>query len=113
MGRALGCFGHADDIRRISSGVLTVKEAIKFDKIKELSSYDLRQSILPTRKLLEHLLEIQCSENQYFRLTNGNSITIRNFLDHDDAWASYQNIPIALGKARAGLFTPRKVLKII
>ncbi len=113
MGKALGCFGHADDIRRISSGVLNLKDAIKFEKIKELSSYDLSKSIIPTRKILEHLIEIKCSENQYFRLTHGSPIKIANTLEYDDAWASYLDVPIALGKTESGFFTPRKVLKIV
>ena len=113
IGQALGCFGHADDIRRLSSGTLTIKEATKFDTIKELGPYELSKSIVPTRKLLEHILEIKCSESQYLRLTNGNPIRLTDTLDYVDAWASYLDIPIALGKTQDGFFIPRKVLRIV
>ena len=52
IGEALGCGAHLTDLRRVASGEFLVENALKFDKLKEMTIESLNENLIHFQKTL-------------------------------------------------------------
>jgi tRNA pseudouridine55 synthase len=112
LGRALGCLGHVQWLRREWSGPFTAAEGISMEKIEELARTDALDAWLKPLELgLADLPELICTPEGAARLKNGNpGMVLASALAWGDAaWASYQGRAVAVGVYKAGELHPTRV----
>ena len=112
LGRALGCLGHVDWLRREWSGPFTAAEGISIATIDELAKTDaLDQWLKPLELGLTDLPELRCTPEGAVRLKNGNPgmVLASNLQYGDEAWASYQGRAVAVGVYKSGELHPNRV----
>ncbi len=114
MGNTLGCLGHAKDIRRLNSGGLDIENSISLSSLQTLEKNEIMNLILPTQEVLKFMMEIKCNESQLHKIKNGMPIKYDIFFEEPSfrVWASYRNIPIAIGTINGDIFSPKRVLQI-
>ena len=115
IGNALGCFAHAKDIRRLSSGGFDIKDSISLSLLQTLEENEILDFILPTQEVLKFMTEIKCNDSQFIKIRNGIPVKSDIFFKESSlkAWASYRDIPIAVGTIDGNVFHPKRVLQII
>jgi tRNA pseudouridine55 synthase len=120
LGRALGCFGHIAELRRIAVApfadtdmvplaTLTALEEVEdeAERLEALDSY-----LVDTGEALANLPEIAITDAQAQRLRMGNPVILRGRdapVEENDAWASLHGRLIAIGAIGGGEFRPRRV----
>ena len=115
LGQALGCFGHVTALRRIWSGPFDVKDGLTLDQIDALArTPELDSYLLPLQTGLVDLPELKCTDQGATRLRNGNPgmVTASNVEYVDEAWASYNGKPLAVGLYKAGELHPSRVFNL-
>ncbi|MBZ4690026.1 MAG: truB [Cereibacter sp.] len=115
LGAALGCHGHVQWLRRTWSGPFDAEDGISLDTIDRLARTDeLEIHLLPLGKGLADLPELPCTPEGAVRLRNGNPgmVISANCEYGDEAWASYQGQPIAVGIYKAGELHPSRVFNL-
>lgn len=115
LGAALGCHGHVQWLRRTWSGPFDAEDGISLDTIDRLARTDeLETHLLPLEKGLADLPELPCTPEGAVRLRNGNPgmVISANCEYGDEAWASYQGQPIAVGIYKAGELHPSRVFNL-
>jgi len=115
LGQALGCFGHVTALRRIWSGPFDVKDGLTLDQIDALArTPELDSYLLPLQTGLVDLPELKCTDQGATRLRNGNPgmVTASNVEYGDEAWASYNGKPLAVGLYKAGELHPSRVFNL-
>lgn len=115
LGEALGCLGHVLCLRREWSGPFTLEGAITWDEIEAMAHQpELDARLLPLEVGLDGLPEVRCTPEGAVRLKNGNAGMVltseANF--GDEAWASFEGKPIAVGIYRAGELHPSRVFNL-
>jgi len=115
IGNSLGCYGHAHGIRRIACGPFNIENSIELERIKEMSSKKLFQSILPTETVLKEFPNFDCDAKDIKNILNGGSHEIRKIPEpnYSLAWIRFQNIPLAFGKVKNKIFFPSRVFNIL
>jgi len=112
LGAALGCFGHVQTLRRIWSGPFDVEDGISMERIEELArTPELDEYLLPMQVGLTELPEVKCTPEGAVRLRNGNAgmVLASNLEYGDEAWASIDGVPVAVGRYKAGELHPSRV----
>ena len=112
LGRALGCLGHVERLRRNWSGPFDAAEGVGLDVIDaEARTEALDARLLPLETGLADLPELKATAEGAARLKNGNpGRVIAADVDYgDEAWASYQGKAVAVGSYRAGELHPSRV----
>ena len=112
LGRALGCLGHVEWLRREWSGPFTAAQGISIAQIDELAKTDaLDQWLKPLELGLADLPELRCTPEGAVRLKNGNPgmVLASNLQYGDEAWASYQGRAVAVGVYKSGELHPSRV----
>ena len=115
LGAALGCHGHVQWLRRTWSGPFDAEDGISLDMIDRLArTEELETHLLPLEKGLADLPELPCTPEGAVRLRNGNPgmVISANCEYGDEAWASYQGQPIAVGIYKAGELHPSRVFNL-
>ncbi|PTE23582.1 tRNA pseudouridine(55) synthase TruB [Cereibacter changlensis JA139] len=115
LGAALGCHGHVQCLRRTWSGPFDAEDGISLDTIDRLArTEELETHLLPLEKGLADLPELPCTPEGAVRLRNGNPgmVISANCEYGDEAWASYQGQPIAVGIYKAGELHPSRVFNL-
>lgn len=115
IGEELGCFGHVKSLRRIWSGPFDVENAVDFETIERLAKTpEIDDLLLPVSAGLSDMPELQATAEGAARLRNGNPgmVIASNLEFGDDAWASYQGRPVAIGKYKAGELHPNRVFNL-
>ncbi|TKA95485.1 tRNA pseudouridine(55) synthase TruB [Cereibacter changlensis] len=115
LGATLGCHGHVQWLRRTWSGPFDAEDGISLDTIDRLARTDeLETHLLPLEKGLADLPELPCTPEGAVRLRNGNPgmVISANCEYGDEAWASYQGQPIAVGIYKAGELHPSRVFNL-
>lgn len=115
LGEALGCLGHVLTLRREWSGPFTLDGAITWDEIEALAQTpELDARLLPLEVALEGLPEVRCTPEGAVRLRNGNAgmVLTSEAQFGDEAWASFEGKPIAVGIYRAGELHPSRVFNL-
>lgn len=115
LGQALGCLGHVEWLRREWSGPFEAKDGVTLEQIEALARTDaLDAFLLPLEEGLDGLPELKATAEGAARLRNGNpGMVIASDVDFgDEAWASYQGHPVAVGVYKAGELHPSRVFNL-
>lgn len=115
LGQALGCFGHVLWLRREWSGPFDATAGVSLQRIDELARTDaLDALLLPLEVGLADLPELRATADGAARLRNGNpGMVIASDVEFgDEAWASFQGRPVAIGIYKAGELHPSRVFNL-
>jgi tRNA pseudouridine55 synthase len=115
LGRALGCLGHVAWLRREWSGPFNAGEGVSLEEIDRLAkSPEIDALLLPLELGLADLPELPCTPEGAVRLKNGNPGMVFSSTAQygDEAWASYQGRPVAVGIYKAGELHPSRVFNL-
>jgi len=115
LGRQLGCFGHVRELRRIWSGPFELSDAVGFDVIEaQAKDPALDAHLLPLETGLADLPELRCLPEAATRLRHGNPAQVNSSEAEfgEEAWASCQGRPVAVGTYRAGMLHPTRVFNL-
>lgn len=115
LGEVLGCHGHVANLRRIWSGPFETQDGISMDLLDELAKDPaLDAHLLPLETGLTELPELRCTAEGAARLKNGNpGMVIASDAEYgDEAWASYNGTPVAIGIYKAGELHPSRVFRL-
>ncbi|MBM3614262.1 MAG: tRNA pseudouridine(55) synthase TruB [Alphaproteobacteria bacterium] len=115
LGRALGCLGHVAWLRREWSGPFKAAEGVSLAEIDRLAkSPEIDALLLPLELGLADLPELPCTPEGAVRLKNGNPgmVLAASVQYGDEAWASYQGRPVAVGIYKAGELHPSRVFNL-
>lgn len=112
LGRALGCHGHVEWLRRTWSGPFDADKGLSLDQIDAMARTEaLETHLLPLELGLADLPECPATPEGAARLKNGNpGMVIAAQVDYgEEAWASYQGHAVAVGIYKAGELHPTRV----
>jgi tRNA pseudouridine55 synthase len=112
LGQALGCFGHVRELRRIWSGPFEASDSLSIEQIDDLArTPELDGHLLPLQAGLSDLPELKCTPEGAAKLRNGNpGMVLATDIDYgDEAWASLDGEPVAVGVYKAGQLHPSRV----
>ncbi|AWI84342.1 tRNA pseudouridine(55) synthase TruB [Alloyangia pacifica] len=115
LGEALGCFGHVLRLRRVWSGPFEASDGISVEQIDALAKTpELDEKLLPLQVGLADLPELRCTPEGAARLRNGNpGMVIPGEAEYgDEAWASFEGKPVAVGIFKAGELHPSRVFNL-
>ena len=115
LGRALGCLGHVAWLRREWSGPFNAAEGVSLEEIDRLAkSPEIDALLRPLELGLADLPELPCTPEGAARLRNGNPgmVLTSEARYGDEAWASYQGRPVAVGIYKAGELHPSRVFNL-
>ena len=115
LGKVLGCQGHVQSLRRIWSGPFDAENGITLEQIDALArTPELDAYLQPLEVGLAELPELKCTAQGAGRLRNGNpGMVLAADLDYgDEAWASFEGKPLAVGRYRAGELHPSRVFNL-
>ena len=115
LGRALGCLGHVAWLRREWSGPFNAGDGVSLEEIDRLAkSPEIDALLLPLELGLADLPELPCTPEGAVRLKNGNPGMVFSSTAQygDEAWASYQGRPVAVGIYKAGELHPSRVFNL-
>jgi tRNA pseudouridine55 synthase len=115
LGRLLGCCGHVRSLRRVWSGPFDVEDGLSLDRIEAMArTPELDNFLLPLEIGLAGLPELRCTAQGAARLRNGNpGMVLASDTEYgDEAWASYEGTPLAVGRYRAGELHPSRVFNL-
>ncbi|MEL7130922.1 MAG: tRNA pseudouridine(55) synthase TruB [Pseudomonadota bacterium] len=115
LGVALGCHGHVRDLRRIWSGPFDANHGLSFDQIEEIARTPaLDDHLRPVSDGLTDLPELRATAEGAARLRNGNpGMVLAADVDYgEECWASFDGIPVAVGRYKAGELHPARVFNL-
>ncbi|GGH54575.1 tRNA pseudouridine(55) synthase TruB [Frigidibacter albus] len=115
LGQALGCLGHVLVLRRTWSGPFDAEDGLSLERIEELAQTpELDAHLLPLQIGLADLPELRATDEGAVRLRNGNpGMVIASGVDYgDEAWASHEGQPVAVGIYKAGELHPSRVFNL-
>ncbi len=114
LGRALGCLGHVESLRRTWSGPFTLAGAVTWDEIEAAAGTDaLDARLRPLESALVALPECRAPAASVAMLRNGGAAPV--FAPDglgwgEEAWASREGRAVALGVYEGGMLRPTRVL---
>ncbi|HKK97000.1 MAG TPA: tRNA pseudouridine(55) synthase TruB [Marivita sp.] len=112
LGKALGCYGHVEWLRRTWSGPFDAEQGLTLDQIDALAKTpELDAHILPVAVGLTDLPELSCTAESASRLRNGNpAMVIASGVEYGaECWVSCDGDPIAVGRYKSGEVHPSRV----
>ena len=111
LGRALGCLGHVEWLRREWSGPFTAAQGCTLAQIEALARNEEIDSLLQPLELgLAGLPELQATPEGAVRLKNGNPGQVLGHLPYgEEAWASLHGQAVAVGRYMGGELHPSRV----
>jgi tRNA pseudouridine55 synthase len=112
LGRALGCLGHVEWLRRVWSGPFDAADGVSLQEIDRLAKTpDIDALLRPLEEGLADLPELPATAEGAARLRNGNpGMVIASGVEYgEEAWASWQGKAVAVGIYRAGELHPSRV----
>ncbi|QDY68368.1 tRNA pseudouridine(55) synthase TruB [Qingshengfaniella alkalisoli] len=115
LGAELGCYGHVRELRRVWSGPFDAEDGVSMEEIEAKAKDPALDELLePLEVGLADLPELPCTAEGATRLRHGNpGMVIASDVEYgDEAWASYQGQPVAVGIYKAGELHPTRVFNI-
>ena len=109
LGRALGCLGHVQSLRRVWSGPFDVADAIPFDRVDRAAQAELDAALRPIQSAL-NLPEMRATDQGAMRLRNGNPGQVLGTADYGaEVWVSHGGRAVAIGRYLGGEVHPSRV----
>ena len=115
LGKALGCFGHVRDLRRVWSGPFEASEGLTLAQVEEMAqSPELDTHLRPVADGLAELPEVRATPEGATRMRNGNpGMVFASDVEYgDECWASLDGVPVAVGRYKAGELHPARVFNL-
>lgn len=115
LGAALGCYGHVLHLRRIWSGPFDAADGLSLDEVERMAKQpELDSCLLPLEVGLADLPELKLTPEGATRLRNGNpGMVLAATLEYgDEAWASFDGVPVGVGVYKAGQLHPKRVFNL-
>lgn len=115
LGQALGCLGHVLWLRRVWSGPFEAEDGLSLEDIDRLArTPELDAKVLPLEVGLADLPELRATAEGAVRLKNGNPgmVIAADTEFGEEAWASYQGKPLAVGIYKSGELHPSRVFNL-
>jgi tRNA pseudouridine55 synthase len=111
LGRALGCLGHVEWLRRTWSGPFDSEQGVTMVEIEaEAKTEALDARLLPLELGLQDLPEFKATPEGAARLRNGNPGQVIGHADWGtEGWASLNGLAVAVGHYRGGELHPSRV----
>ncbi len=113
LGRALGCLGHVQSLRRLWSGPFTLEDAVTWAEIEAAGQGEaLDPRLLPLEEALMALPECRCPEGSVPLLRNGAAALVfppDGLQWGEEAWASRDGRAVAVGIYEGGQLRPTRV----
>ena len=111
IGELLGCYGHADLIRRKSSGPFTLSDSLASESIFSEYRHEVEKNIAPIEIALGHLTRFECESEDVKKLQNGQNIDLpfETYTERESVLALFRLRPIAIGSCQESKFYPKKV----
>ena len=112
LGLALGCLAHVATLRRVWSGPFDAEMGLSMEQLQDMArTPELDAHLRPIAEGLRDLPELPASAQGAQKLRNGNpGMVMSSDVDYgDEAWASYQGQPVAVGIYKAGELHPTRV----
>jgi tRNA pseudouridine55 synthase len=110
LGRALGCLGHVETLRRLRAGPFDVADAVALDAIDRSATPEAL--LLPLEAALTGLPELPATAEGAARLRHGNPGAVVPARPPDygsQAWASFGGRAVAVGRYLGGELHPERV----
>lgn len=115
LGRALGCLGHVEWLRREWTGPFSAETAVRLDQIEALARSEAIEDFLcPLELGLADLPQVMATEEGAIRLKNGNpGLVIGSGIEWGtEVWASWRGRALAVGRYQAGTLHPTRVFNL-
>ena len=115
LGAALGCHGHVLRLRRTWSGPFEASDGLTFDQIEALAQTpELDTHLRPVAEGLAELPELRATPEGAVRMRNGNpGMVLASDVEYgDEAWASLDGVPVAVGRYKSGELHPARVFNL-
>lgn len=115
LGRALGCLGHVQWLRREWAGPFSVTDAQTLETVERLArTPELDALVQPLEIGLEDLTEARATAEGAVRLSHGNpGMVIATGVEFgEEVWASYEGRPVAVGRYMGGELHPARVFNL-
>jgi len=112
LGKALGCYGHVLQLRRIWSGPFEAEDGISMEQVEAMAkSPELDSYLRPLEEGLADLPELRCTPEGAARLRNGNpGMVLAADVEYgEECWASLDGKAVAVGIYKAGELHPNRV----
>ncbi len=110
LGRALGCLGHVQGLRRVWSGPFEVADATPFALIDRANQAEIEGRLLPIQSALTDLTEMRATEQGAVRILNGNPGQVLGTAEFgEQVWVSHQGRAICIGRYLGGEVQPDRV----
>jgi tRNA pseudouridine55 synthase len=111
LAAALGTLGHVTALRRLWSGPFEPGDGVDWPTLETLAAAGIEARLLPVAAGLHDLAQIAVDLATARRLAHGNpAAVLAPGLDWgDEAWASHDGAPVAVGTYRGGLLHPGRV----
>ncbi|WP_299932152.1 tRNA pseudouridine(55) synthase TruB [uncultured Pelagimonas sp.] len=112
LGEALGCKAHVLRLRRTWSGPFEVSDGLSIDQIDEMAKTPALDAYLKPLEIgLDELPELHTTLDGATKLRNGNPgmVFAKDVEYGDEAWASFDGTPIAVGIYKGGELHPKRV----
>lgn len=113
LARMLGTEGHVGALRRTQVGPFSEEDAITLEALEALAEADRDAVLRPIAAGLTLLPEIRLDAREAQTVRLGNPVLLRGRdapVALEEAWASCQGAPVALGAVETGQFKPRRVI---
>ena len=109
LGRALGCFGHVSELRRMRVGPFTADSAVPLDRLPDDSEL-MARAMLPLKSGLAELPALPVDRSGAAILRRGQPLLLRETLPaKGHAWAACFGEPVAIGVIEDGYFVSSRV----
>lgn len=112
LGRALGCLGHVQWLRREWSGPFEASAGLSLEELDRLAhTPELDARMLPLEFGLADLPELSATAEGAVRLRHGNPgmVIARDVEFGEEAWASFEGRALAVGRYMGGELHPSRV----
>lgn len=112
LGRALGCLGHAERLRRTRAGRFVESGAVELDTIEKIAHSGARRAmLLPVAAGLDDIpaLEVTGEGARFLRRGQAAQCAGPRVPCGEVAWASLRGVPVAIGVVRRGTLEPFRV----
>jgi tRNA pseudouridine55 synthase len=120
LGRALGCLGHVEALRRTRVGPFQDTATISLDKLEQLSHSAAGQEgldavLLPVETALDDIPALAISGDDAARLTRGQAVLLRGRdapVINGPVYATSRGVLVALGEVKRGELRPKRVFNL-
>lgn len=115
LGAALGCYGHVAWLRRLWSGPFDLDDAVSLEQVElAAKTTALDVALLPLEHALDGLPHLRATSEGAQRLRVGNPGQVMDAAPNygDQAWASFEGRPVAIGRYMGGELHPSRVFNL-